>query len=76
MELVSKGNGMIAGLEIWRSKGKFVLVDVSSDGRFASDVGVWMTACGPVGLNTKTIKKRKDAKKQDTATPCSTNTHS
>ena len=74
MELVSKGNGMIAGLEIWRSKGKFVLVDVSSDGRFASDVEVWTR--GLVGLNTKTIKKRKDAKKQDTATPCSTNAHS
>lgn len=71
MELVSKGNGMITGLEIWRSKGKFVLVDHSTDGRFAADVGVWT-----VGLNTGPIKKRKDAKKQDTAPTCSTNTNS
>ena len=72
MELVSKGNGMIAGLEIWRSQGKFILVDSSTDGRFASDVSTWTTG----GLNTRPIKKRKDAKKQDTTTTCSTNAHS
>ena len=73
MELVSKGNGMIAGLEIWRSKGKFILVDSSTDGRFASDVSTWMSATD--GLNTRTIKKRKDAKKQDAAPTRSTNTN-
>lgn len=73
MEPVSKGNGMIAGLEIWRSKGKFILVDSSTDGRFASDVSTWMAATD--GLNTRTIKKRKDAKKQDTAPTRGTNTN-
>jgi hypothetical protein len=68
--LVSKANGMIAGLEIWLQKGKFILKDSSIDGRFASDVQVWT-----VGLNTKTIKKRKDAKKQDTTTTCGPNTN-
>jgi len=81
MEIVSKGTGMIAGLDIWRSNGKFLLVDSSSDSRFASDVGVWNclqkgAKTSAVGLNTRPIKKRKDAKKQDTTSSCSTNTDS
>jgi|LakMenEpi03Aug12_release.lakeMendotaPanAssembly.Ray.scaffolds.fasta_scaffold6734657_1 hypothetical protein len=58
--IVSKGTGMITGLALKISNGKFILVDTSADGRFATDVQQWNSA---VGLNTTTIKKRKDAKK-------------
>lgn len=58
--LVSKGAGMVAGLEVWRQNGKFILVDQSTDGRFASDVALWNTGAG---LNTPTTKKTKNAKK-------------
>lgn len=58
--LVSKGTGMITGLELRFSNGKFILADTTTDGRFATDVQQWNSA---VGLNTATIKKRKDAKK-------------
>jgi hypothetical protein len=59
-KLVSKGTGMITGLDIKISKGKFILSDTTTDGRFATDVQQWNSA---VGLNTTTIKKRKDATK-------------
>lgn len=66
--LVSVGTGMTAGLEIWsyptgKKRGPatvFVLVDRSPDGRFNHDVTEWNTSAG---LNAKTIKKIKDAKK-------------
>ena len=66
--LISKGTGMTAGLEIWsmptgKKKGPptvLALVDQSTDGRFKHDVTEWNTAAG---LNTKSIKKIKDAKK-------------
>jgi len=60
--LVSKGSGMVAGLEMWkitRSAGScIVLVDRSPDGRFAADVTQWNSA---VSLNAATLKKLKDA---------------
>lgn len=67
-KLVSAGTGMTAGLEIWsvptgKKRGPptvLALVDRSPDGRFAQDVTEWNTAAG---LNAKTIKKLKDAKK-------------
>ena len=58
--LVSKGAGMVAGLEVWRQNGKFILVDQSTDGRFASDVALWNTGAG---LNGTSTKKGKNAKK-------------
>lgn len=58
--LVSKGAGMVAGLEVWRQQDKFVLVDQSTDGRFASDVALWNTSAG---LNAPAAKKGKNAKK-------------
>jgi len=58
--LVSKGCGMVAGLEVWQQQGKFILVDQSTDSRFASDVALWATGAG---LNTPTTKKTKNAKK-------------
>lgn len=70
--LVSRGAGMIAGLEIWNKKGKFILVDSSTDGRFANDVAQWN---GAAGLNTPSPKKRKDAKKQDPASPRTPNSN-
>jgi hypothetical protein len=57
---VSKGAGMVAGLEVWRQQGKFILVDQSTDSRFASDVALWNTSAG---LNASTTKKTKNAKK-------------
>ena len=60
--LVSKGSGMVAGLEMWkvtRTTGVcIVLVDRSPDGRFATDVAQWNSA---VSLNAATLKKLKDA---------------
>lgn len=60
--LVSKGSGMVAGLEMWnvtRNTGVcIVLVDRSPDGRFAADVAQWNSA---VSLNAATLKKLKDA---------------
>lgn len=63
--LVSKGSGMVAGLEMWkitRNAGPagscIVLVDRSPDGRFAADVTQWNSA---VSLNATTLKKLKDA---------------
>lgn len=61
---------MTAGLEIWATRvsakggAKFVLVDRSTDGRFATDVSAWNTAAG---LNATATKKLKDAAKQDSA---------
>ena len=67
-QLISKGTGMTAGLEIWsvptgKKRGPptiLALVDQSPDGRFKHDVTEWNTAAG---LNAKTLKKLKDAKK-------------
>lgn len=50
---------MILGLEIWVQGDRFILVDVSPDGRFAADVEEWNSK----GLNISATKKRKDAKK-------------
>ena len=76
--LVSKGAGMIAGLELWRRDGRFILVDTSPDNRFAADVEKWAVtattrAAGPgaaeekakggASLKASSPKKRKDAKK-------------
>ena len=58
---VSKGAGMTAGLEICRLGDKFVLVDNTTDTRFADDVATWNEAA--VGLNPGTTKKTKDAAK-------------
>jgi hypothetical protein len=66
--LISKGTGMTAGLEIWcvptgKKRGPptvLALVDQSPDGRFKHDVTEWNTAAG---LNAKSLKKLKDAKK-------------
>ena len=82
--LVSKGAGMIAGLEIWttsttgksegtttgakESRSQFILVDQSGDNRFANDVQQWNSAAS---LNTPSPRKRKDAKKQNTTSPSS-----
>ena len=63
---ISSGAGMTAGLEIWTTrvstKGgiKFVLVDRSTDGRFAADVTAWNAVAG---LNATAAKKVKDAAK-------------
>ena len=77
---VCKGAGMIAGLEIWTTVGttvgtttggakkQFILVDKSGDGRFATDVQQWNSAAS---LNTPSPRKRKDAAKQNPATPSS-----
>lgn len=66
---VSKGAGMITGLEIWTTPTKqFILVDRSSDGRFANDVQQWNSAAS---LNTPSPRKRKDAKKQNATAPSS-----
>lgn len=54
------GGGITAGLETWRVGDKFVIVDKTTDGRFADDVITWNTA---VGLNATAIKKLKDATK-------------
>jgi hypothetical protein len=67
-KLISAGTGMTAGLEIWcmptgKKRGPptvLALVDRSPDGRFAHDVTEWNTAAG---LNAKSLKKLKDAKK-------------
>ena len=60
--LVSKGSGMVAGLELWKvthkGRDRVVLVDRTIDGRFAADVTQWNSA---VGLNATTLKKIKDA---------------
>ena len=68
MEQVTKGAGMIAGLEMWRSDGKFILVDNSPDGRFANDVSQWNSAASDSGkrrkgLNIARQKKTKNAEK-------------
>ena len=52
--LVSKGAGMIAGLELWRRDGRFVLVDTSPDNRFAADVEKWVvTATAKAAVTAK-----------------------
>ena len=43
---VSIGAGMTAGLEIWRQGDRLVLVDQSTDGRFADDVRTWDSVSG------------------------------
>ena len=66
--LISSGIGMTAGLEIWsvptgKKRGPatvLALVDQSADGRFKHDAAEWNTAAG---LNAKSLKKIKDAKK-------------
>jgi hypothetical protein len=58
---VGKGAGMTAGLEIRRLADKFVLIDNSTDGRFADDVATWNGTVA--GLNGSPTKKTKDAKK-------------
>ena len=62
---VTKGSGMILGLEVWIQEDRFILVDVSPDGRFAADVEQWKESMIPLskGLNVSFPKKRKDAKK-------------
>jgi hypothetical protein len=59
---VGAGAGMTAGLEIWAvdlgGQHRFVLIDTSTDGRFASDVTTWNTAAG---LNEAATKILKDA---------------
>ena len=61
---VGAGGGMTAGLEIWSAtvagQHKFVLVDRSADGRFATDTATWNTAAG---LNEAATKILKDATK-------------
>ncbi len=52
---------MTAGLEIRRLADKFVLIDNSTDGRFADDVATWNETVA--GLNGSPTKKTKDAKK-------------
>lgn len=50
----SRGSGMTAGLELWRTElsdapqpqPKFLLFDRSPDGRFATDVSTWNSATG------------------------------
>jgi hypothetical protein len=58
--LVSQGAGMTAGLEIWRFHQRLLLVDRSTDSRFATDVAEWNAA---VGLNAVALKRVKDAAK-------------
>lgn len=58
-QLVSTGSGVVAGLELWRTGDKIVLVDRSPDQRFAVDVATWNSAV--VGLNATAMKKVKDA---------------
>jgi len=58
-ELISRGAGITAGLEIWRVKTMLALVDRSPDGRFATDVATWNKAV--VGLNAAALKNLKDA---------------
>jgi hypothetical protein len=59
---VGAGAGMTAGLELWSAtvggKHKFVLVDKSTDSRFATDAATWNTAAG---LNEAATKILKDA---------------
>lgn len=64
--LVSRGSGMTAGLELWRlpTNSKIILIDRTTDGRFASDVITWNTA---VGLNAETTQSIKDATSEDIA---------
>ena len=57
--LVSKGAGITAGLEI-HFDGRFTLVDVSPDKRFAADVSQWTPLIKkrrPARLNTRPTKK-------------------
>lgn len=60
-QLISRGSGVTAGLELWTSASgeKIVLVDCSPDGRFAADVATWNG--GVAGLNAAALKKVKDA---------------
>jgi hypothetical protein len=57
---VGAGAGMTAGLEIWSTmvdgQHKFVLVDKSTDDRFASDTVTWNVAAGLNGAATKILK--------------------
>jgi hypothetical protein len=59
---IGAGAGMTAGLEIWATtvggQHRFMLVDKSSDSRFATDTVSWNTAAG---LNEAAIKILKDA---------------
>lgn len=59
---VGAGAGMTAGLEIWSTvlngQHRFVLVDKSTDERFATDIATWNTAAG---LNEAATKILKDA---------------
>jgi hypothetical protein len=67
-QLISSGTGMTAGLEIWsvptgKKRGPatvLALHDNSADNRFKHDATEWNTAAG---LNAKSLKKIKDAKK-------------
>ena len=57
---------MTAGLELWRlpTNAKIILIDRTTDGRFASDVTTWNTT---VGLNAATTQSIKDATSEDIA---------
>ena len=55
---LTKGAGMTAGLEIWTVGTQKVLVDRSTDGRFAAVVASWVSA---LGLNEETLNRLKDA---------------
>lgn len=58
---VAAGAGITAGLEMWRTAdGVMILVDKSSDQRFAADVASWNTGAA-AGLNAAATKKLKDA---------------
>lgn len=47
---------MVAGLELWRADGRFLLWDRSPDGRFAADIATWnASAASPGSLNPATI---------------------
>jgi len=70
MQFVSKGAGMIAGLELWRQKGKFLLVDTSPDKRFAVDVDQWTAAVSTEAAGTvKVAKARANVNAQGINTP-------
>jgi hypothetical protein len=55
---VTQGNGITAGLEIWRYGEKFVLVDQTEDERFMTDIHCWNSGAG---LNAADIQRIKDA---------------
>jgi hypothetical protein len=65
---VSRGAGMIAGLELWNVGGRIVMYDASTDGRYADDIRTWNA-----GLNAATLKQLKDAASKNTAPTSATN---